>query len=268
MKIRVLIPGILIWLPLIMEAQIKQLPADTSSKKNIIIDHFGKLIEDREGVEPVKWISEGLQLRIDSTNIYADSAVIFAEDRIFAYGNVVIQQGDSLHVFTDTLYYFRETDLAELKGEVALEQGARQLWTNDLTYHLAERFGEYHNGGVMVDGTMQVSSRNGIYLARSEEVVFKDSVIVLHPKFNLAADSMTYLASTSRVLFTGPTNIYTENAKIYCESGYYDLETEEAEFNQERTICRRPEKSNSRYDPLFFQSRRNKYGRACPGGGK
>lgn len=232
MRIKGLISAILILLPLMMAAQSKTPVSDSSSKKLIIIDYFGKLIEDRQGIESVKWISQGLQLRIDSTNIYADSAVIFADERIFAYGNVVIQQGDSLHVFTDTLIYSRVTDIADLKGEVALEQGTRQLWTNDLSYHLGERFGEYHNGGVLVDESMQVSSKKGIYLARTEEVVFKDSVVVLHPKFNLAADSMTYLASASRVLFTGPTNIYTQAAKIYCESGYYDLKTETAEFNR------------------------------------
>ena len=164
---------------------------DTSKKSIIIIDHWGKLIEDLQGQEHVKWISNGLQLRIDSTNIYADSAVIFNEDRIYAYGNVVIQQGDSLEVFTDTLFYTRETDVAELFGEVALRQGTKQLWTKDLTYHLAERYGEYHQGGILVDKDLQMSSKRGIYYARDESIVFKDSVIVLHPKFNLAADSMT-----------------------------------------------------------------------------
>jgi len=205
---------------------------DTSKKSIIIIDHWGKLIEDLQGQEHVKWISNGLQLRIDSTNIYADSAVIFNEDRIYAYGNVVIQQGDSLEVFTDTLYYTRETDVAELFGEVALRQGSKQLWTKDLTYHLGERYGEYHQGGILVDKDLQMSSKRGIYYARDESIVFKDSVIVLHPKFNLAADSMTYLAAQSLVKFTGPTNIFTNQAKIYCESGFYNVETEMAEFNK------------------------------------
>lgn len=231
MRIKALIFSLFFWTPMIIMAQTKQPASDTSAKKLIIIDHFGKLIEDREGIESVKWISEGLQLRIDSTNIYADSAVIFAENRVYAYGNVVIQQGDSLHVFTDTLFYFKDTDIAELKGEVVLEQVARQLWTKDLTYHLGERFGEYHNGGTLIDGDMQVTSKQGIYEAKKEEVVFKDSVVVLHPKFNIAADSMTYLASSSKVLFTGPTNIYTKSARIYCESGFYDLNSEMAEFN-------------------------------------
>jgi len=207
-------------------------PVDTSKTQFIIIDHFGKLIEDKEGIETVKWISQGLQLRLDSTNIYADSAVIFGEDRVYAYGNVVIQQGDSVNVFTDTLYYYKETDVAELIGEVALNQGSKQLWTKNLTYHLSEKYGEYAEGGTLVDKDMQVSSRKGIYYASTEEVVFQDSVVVLHPKFNLAADSMKYLAAESRVLFTGPTNIYTPEAKIYCESGYYNLKDETAEFNQ------------------------------------
>jgi len=218
-------------MPLFVASQ-KNVQQDTSKKDIIIIDHWGKLIEDLQGKEHVKWISNGLQLRIDSTNIYADSAVIFNEDRIYAYGNVVIQQGDSLEVFTDTLYYTRETDVAELFGEVALRQGTKQLWTKDLSYHLGERFGEYHQGGILVDKDLQMSSKRGTYYARDESIVFKDSVIVLHPKFNLAADSMTYLAAQSLVQFTGPTNIFTKQAKIYCESGFYNVETEMAEFNK------------------------------------
>ena len=249
---KALITGILFW-PLILMAQSKQPPIDTTPGQLIKIDHFGKMIEDREGAESVKWISQELQLRIDSTNIYADSAVIFAEERIHAFNDVVIQQGDSLHVFTDTLFYSRLTDIAELKGEVALEQGSRQLWTNDLTYHLAERFGEYHNGGVLVDGALQVSSKKGIYLSRLEEVIFKDSVVVLHPKFNLAADSMRYIAPLSKVLFTGPTNIYTPNAKIYCESGFYDLKTEEAEFNKNAQYAGENKKATA--DTIRYKSK-------------
>lgn len=205
---------------------------DAGDTTSIIIDHFGKLIEDKEGIEAIKWISQGLQLRVDSTFIYADSAVIFGENRVYAYGNVVIQQGDSLNVFTDTLYYFKDTDEAVLIGDVVLDQGSKQLWTRNLTYHLGERYGEYSLGGVMIDKDLQVSSRQGIYYADREEVVFKDSVVVLHPEFNLAADSMRYSGPLSTVFFTGPTNIYTPTAKIYCESGFYNLENETAEFNK------------------------------------
>jgi lipopolysaccharide export system protein LptA len=222
----------LIGLPLLAFSQNNVQP-DTSKNGIISIDYSGKYIEDLQNLDHVKWLSHGLQLRIDSTNIYADSAVVFNDNRVYAYGNVVIQQGDSLEVFTDTLYYTRETDIAELIGEVALRQGTKQLWTTDLSYHLGERYGEYHKGGVMVDKDLQMSSKRGIYYAKDERIVFQDSVIVLHPKFNLAADSMTYLAAQSLVQFTGPTNIYTKQAKIYCESGFYDTKTETAEFNKQ-----------------------------------
>jgi lipopolysaccharide export system protein LptA len=62
--------------------------------------------------------------------------------------------------------------------------------------------------------------------------MFRDSVVVLHPEFNLAADSMRYLSTQSKVLFTGPTNIYTRASKIYTEGGYYDLDTETARFDK------------------------------------
>ena len=231
--VKLILSWMIVLLPFISFSQVQQpgTQPDTTKNRIILIDYIGKYIEDTEGPETVKWISQEVQFRIDSTYIYADSAVIFGEDRIFAYGNVVIQQGDSLNVFTDTLYYYKATDIADLRGEVTLEQGTKQLWTKNLVYHLGDRYGEYSEGGVMVDKSLQVSSKRGIYYAGEEEVVFKDSVVVLHPEFNLAADSMKYRGAESTVLFTGPTNIYTPSAKIYCESGYYNLITETAEFN-------------------------------------
>lgn len=221
-------------MPVFGYAQINQpkTQRDTTSPDFIKIDHIGKHIEDKQGVEAIQWLSQGVQLRLDSTYIYADSAVIFGGSRLYAFGDVVIQQGDSLNVFTDTLYYFRSTDVAELIGEVTLQQGSKQLWTTDLTYSLSERVGYYADGGVLVDKDLQVTSKRGYYFADSEEILFRDSVIVLHPEFNLAADSMRYLAAEQRVVFTGPTNVFTEEAKIYCEGGYYDLDQKLAEFNQ------------------------------------
>lgn len=206
--------------------------ADDTSDNDILIDHIGTYVEDHQGIESIKWMSNNVQLRIDSTYIYTDSAVVYGKERLFAYGNVVLQQGDSLNVFTDTLSYYKATDIAHLEGEVALIQGSTQLWTTDLKYYLDARYGEYNNGGVLVDRSLQVSSRRGSYWARSEEIMFRDNVVVLHPEFNIAADSMRYLATQSKVLFTGPTNIYTKASQIYCEGGYYDLKTETARFEK------------------------------------
>ena len=220
-----------------LSAQVRPVPAEKEQTAYIIIDHFGKLIEDRDGIETFKWISKGLQLRLDSTFIYGDSALIANEDRVYAYGNVIIQQGDSMSVFTDTLYYTRETDVANLVGEVVLKQGTRQLWTRNLNYYLDERYAVYSQGGVLVDDSLQVSSKGGWYDAKTESMIFRDSVVVLHPRFNLAADSLTYLALQKLVRFTGPTTIYTPSGEIYCESGFYDLQREKAEFTQEATYA-------------------------------
>lgn len=213
-------------------AQVRPVPVEKRQAAFILIDHFGRLVEDRGGLETFKYISNGLQLRLDSTFIYGDSALIANEDRVYAYGNVIIQQGDSMSVFTDTLYYTRETDVANLVGEVALRQGSRQLWTRHLTYYLDERYAVYSQGGVLVDDSLQVSSKRGWYDARTESMIFRDSVIVLHPRFNLAADSLSYLARQNLVRFTGPTTIYTPSGEIYCEAGFYDLQREQAEFTK------------------------------------
>src|SRR5690606_9383959 len=73
-----------------LSAQVRPVPEEKEQTAFLLIDHFGKLIEDRDGIETFKWISKGLQLRLDSTFIYGDSALIANDDRVHAYGNGII----------------------------------------------------------------------------------------------------------------------------------------------------------------------------------
>src|SRR5690606_3189996 len=98
-----------------------------------------------------------------------------------------------------------------------------------------------------------LSSKAGKYFAGEKRILFTDSVVVLHPKFSLVADSLYYLVEENKVLFTGPTNIYLHHAEVYCESGYYDLNEEVAEFRNPAQYAGRQKKVKA--DVIRYDSR-------------
>jgi lipopolysaccharide export system protein LptA len=209
------------------------LPVQDTSSKRILVD-FSDLFEYIiEGEVTYQKLIGSVELRQDSIYMYCDSATIKNETELTAMGNVVIQQGDSLNVFSDSANYSSLTRLANLYGDVVLLNGNQKLFTDSLRYDLNTKTAVYEGGATLTNDTTQLTSLKGFYLVDSNEIFFKDKVVVVSPDFSLKADTLGYNTKTKVVRFLGPTLISTlEDGKIYCESGFYDIPARKAEFKQ------------------------------------
>ena len=204
---------------------------DTSNTTEVLIQ-FSELMEFiQEEDRSIRKLSGGVTLQQDSMLMYCDTAYMEG-NQVIAYGNVIIQQNDSLTVFSDSLVYRGDTKVADLFGEVVLEDGEKRLFTNYLNYDLTSKTGRYTQGGFITQGNTQLISRKGIYYVNSRQLFFKDSVVVVNDKFTLRADTLEFDSEAQIATFLGPTIIKQDSATIYCEAGFYDIETELAEFEQ------------------------------------
>ena len=167
----------------------------------------------------------------DSTYMYCDSAYILDSVFLKAYGDIVIHQGDSLQVFADTLIYSGESKQAELFGEVILVSQNQKLYTDYLEYDVQSKVARYYTPSTLTDDTTYLTSKQGIFYVEDELAFFKDSVEVIGKDFKLKTDSIEYQTELKTVYFLGPTLIFQDKRKIYCESGFYDLENELASFS-------------------------------------
>lgn len=209
------------------------IPVQDTSSKRIMVD-FSDLFEYIiDGKDTYQKLIGSVELRQDSIYMYCDSATIKNETQLTAMGNVVIQQGDSLNVFSDSAHYSSLTRLANLFGDVVLLNGNQKLFTDSLRYDLKTKTAVYEGGATLTNDTTQLTSLQGVYLVDSNEIFFKDKVVVVSPDFSLKADTLGYNTKTKVVRFLGPTLISTlEDGKIYCESGFYDIPARKAEFRK------------------------------------
>lgn len=206
-------------------------PTDTTVAEVVNIDNANELIALNKGA--IQVLVGEVELSQDSIFMYCDSAKIVNEVQVYAYDNVTIQQGDSLAAFSDKLDYNAETLLAKLRGNVALQRGNTELYTDRLDYDLKTKLATYHTGGRIVsNGTTELSSTHGYYYADRQQVYFRDSVVAIDDRFEMRADTLLYDLAAERVYFLGPTVIRTDTHRIYCESGYYDVQLDEAVFSQ------------------------------------
>lgn len=220
--------------------------------RRVKIDNAGSLEYSRKGNDVIQKLIGDVQLRQDSIFMYCDSAIIENSTQVFALGEeVLIQQGDSLAAFADTLYYDGILKEADLIGNVVLINGTRQLFTRKLHYDLNTKIATYETPATITDGETQLSSKRGYYYTDIDEIYFKDSVIVINPEFQLRADTLKFNTETQIATFLGPTVMRADSSRVYCEDGFYDVENNLAEFRQNAQYIRGEQKATAdiiRYD--------------------
>ncbi len=170
-----------------------------------------------------------VRLRHGNTLIFCDTALLDANDAHLS-GNVLLEQGDSLRLYGDSALYWGDLRRCDLFGEVVLVRGHQELYTNRLHYDLNRKVATYLTGGTLTNRTSQLTSTRGYYDVDAKQVYFAGNVLVIDPEFTLRTDTLRFDTETEIVRFVAPTLITQRNSRLYCESGFYDLENNFSSF--------------------------------------
>jgi lipopolysaccharide export system protein LptA len=171
-------------------------------------------------------IKEGL------TTFYCDSATINRKTNIVeAYGNIHINDNDSIHTYAQSLRYVGAERIAYLKKNVKLTDKKGTLYTDDLEYNLRTGIATYKGGGRIVNEKTVLTSRDGVYYADTKDVYFKNNVHLKDPERDIWTDSLLYNIKTNIATFISKTRIVGKDGSVITtNSGTYNLATGEALF--------------------------------------
>jgi lipopolysaccharide export system protein LptA len=205
----------------------------------------------------------------DYSTLTSDSAYFYPQDNAFdAFGHVIINQGDTLNIYSDKLNYNGNTKTAILTDNVRMVDKDATLTTNHLTYNTATRIGIYTDGGKLVNKDNTLLSKNGYYFAFTRDSYFRYNVSLTTPDALVITDTMRYNTGTKISYFYGPTHIYSLPKKgekkkdqdtLYTENGYYNTVIEQAAFGK-NNLYKSGTKS-LKGDSLFYDKLKG-YGRA------
>lgn len=167
-----------------------------------------------------------------------DSAYLYQDQQVQAYGHVAIDQGDTLHVQADRAHYNGTDRTARLEGNVLMRNSDMVLTTPILDYDLRNRRAVYAAGGrIQSDhGGDVLTSDQGTYLTNARRFIFSRNVRIDHPERTITGDTMHYVTSTGIAEFFGPTRIVQEKTIINTLRGAYDTRHERALFTKRSVI--------------------------------
>jgi lipopolysaccharide export system protein LptA len=215
----------------------QQAPTDTVRIVQII---QGQSLREKaiDSVTTLKTIAGNVILKEGLTLFYCDSATINSLTNVLeAYGNVHINQNDSIHTYAQYLRYVGEDRMAFLKKDVRLTDKKGTLYTQELQYDLKSSVGNYTNGGRVENGTSVLTSTDGTYYGSTKDVYFKKNVHLTDPKYDILSDSLMYNTQSQQATFITATKIKSkEGGDIYTTNGTYNLQTGQAFFGSRSVI--------------------------------
>lgn len=206
---------------------------------------------DKVKLPDVQILVGSVKLRHDSMYMYCDSALIFEKtNSVEAFDNVRMEQGDTLFIYGDYLYYDGMSQLAMLRGNVRMINRNTMLTTDSLNYDRVYNLGYYFEGGTLTDEKNVLTSEWGEYSPATKLSVFNHDVKLVNPQFVLTSDTLKYSTESKIATILGPSDIVSDKNHIYSERGIYNTTTEQAELLDRSVLTNEGKKLTG--DSLFY----------------
>jgi len=214
---------------------------------------------DKSLGDDVKQLIGNVILKHENTYLYCDSAYLYSEtNSVKAFSNVHITS-TSVNIYGDYLVYDGNTKISEMHNNVKMIDGAMTLRTEHLNYNTKTNIGNYTTGGKITDAENKLTSIIGYYYADTKQFFFKDSVVLINPRYTMHSDTLMYNTNSEISYFYGPTTIISKENFIYCENGWYDTRNDIAQFNKHAYFQNNDQKLSG--DSLYY-SRNTGFGKA------
>ena len=239
-----------------------QKPQQKSQKKKTKVDllHADEGRADKMARPDVQVLIGSVKLRHDSMYMYCDSALIYENtNSVEAFNNVRMEQGDTLFIYGDYLYYDGISQLAQLRENVKMINRNTTLLTDSLNYDRIYDLGYYFEGGTLMDEENVLTSDWGEYSPSTKQSVFNHDVKLVNPKFILTSDTLKYNTVSKIATILGPSEIVSDQNHIFSERGVYNTLTGQAELLDRSILTNQGKRMTG--DSLFYD-RKLGYGEA------
>ena len=166
-----------------------------------------------------------VKVRQGKTLFYADSAIINpVANTLESFGNVHINDSDSVHIYAQYLRYMGIEKKALLTKKVRLTDKKSILTTENLTYDVNLKLGTYLYGGKVVNKKTTLTSKEGNYYGDTKDIYFYKDVLLVQPDGTIKTDSLQYNTTTEVSTFISPTVIKDKKGlTIKTREGFYDI---------------------------------------------
>lgn len=205
--------------------------ADRTAGNRVFLDHADLLLKHPQDsfmilTGSVVFTKGGMIMKCDSAHYFSET------ESLDAFGNVSMEQGDTLFVYADELNYDGVAELAVLYADpgkkVRLINRDVQLETDVFCYDLHIDLGYYETGGTLTDPSNTLTSMYGEYAPSTKEANFYTGVHLnsrnTSDTLDIWSDTLYYNTATRIAELHSPSEILNARGTIFTSLGIYDTD--------------------------------------------
>ena len=252
---RILLLSILCLFGICLVAQVRpKRNAAQPAKSKVYLLHSDVLKKSKDNPNAQILVGD-VVFRHDSIYMYCDSACFYEKtNSLEAFDNVKMVQGDTLFLYGDHLFYDGDTQVAQVRNNVRMENRTITLTTDSLNYDRIANLGYFFDGGTLMDEQNVLTSDWGEYSPATKMSVFNYEVKLVNPQFTLTSDTLRYNTDTKIASIVGPSDIDSDENHIYSELGFYYTQQGQAELLDRSVLTNNGRRMTG--DSLFYDRNR------------
>ncbi len=217
--------------------------ADRSAGNRVFLEHADVLRKAESDsfmvlVGDVVFTKGPMTMRCDSAHYFAET------ESMDAFGNVAMEQGDTLFVYADELNYDGPGEIATLYADpgkkVRLINRDVTLETDVFVYDLGIDLGYYEVGGTLFDNSNTLTSLKGEYVPSTKEANFYTGVHLFSRNstdtLNIYSDTLYYNTGTHIAELNSPSEVINARGTIFTTHGIYDTDSNRTTLYDRSTI--------------------------------
>lgn len=224
----------------------------------VFLDHADVLY--KEVSDSFMIVSGNVQFTKGPMVMKCDSAHFFPDTESFdAFGNISMEQGDTLFIYADELNYNAPEKMAYLYADegkkVRMINRDVTLETDVFTYDMNTEVGYYTTGGVLYDQQNKLVSYEGEYMPSTKDANFYEDVILTslgkEDTLVIYSDSLFYNTNSHICILHSPSEIINKRGTIFTTDGLYDTDLDTAALYK-RSVVHSPQGRDLTADTIYY----------------
>ncbi len=153
-----------------------------------------------------------------------------SDNYIKAYGNVILNQGDTIIQTSQYTEYNGNTQKALSWGNVVIKDPQMTLSTDTLHFDRSRQLLFYKNSATIKDSINKLTSNTGNYYLENNKFQAISDVVLTNPDYILNSNHLDYYTNNGKAFLYGSSTITSDENLIYCEKGFYDTQKNISHF--------------------------------------
>lgn len=194
-----------------------------AQQSKIKIVHADQTYSDQQKHPDALILNGSVKVKHQGAVMTCKKALYFQTTNILhAYGDVYVNQGDTLTQNSKYMRYNGNTKKAVSWGKVVVKEPEMTLTTDTLYFDREKQELYYNDFGTIKDVTNTLTSINGRYYSQLKKFKATNNVKLVNPDQTLTTDQLDYYTESGKAYIYGPSNVVSNESDLYTERGIFE----------------------------------------------